>query len=162
MEHAGAQAAIAELFRRYAERQRLCWQVLQQLRPDLLHSLEPVQRPSRDYVGRTQIGTWHENGEWDYYLHGHGCRLTNRTTGEPLDWSEPDIGRVDHSHFTYWAAWLLTGEKSDTADAVRAYAAEHCGEDLKQCLFQALRQLADQGLLRYYPDSTNSFGIVIP
>jgi hypothetical protein len=43
--------------------------------------IEAIKRNAeRQYPQR---GTWGENDEWEYYLHGGGCLLTNKETGGP-------------------------------------------------------------------------------
>lgn len=39
----------------------------------------------QNYLGNIpQIGIWRD--EWEYFMHGRGCRLTHKTTKEPFEW----------------------------------------------------------------------------
>jgi hypothetical protein len=64
----------------------------------------------------SQSGIWrdHENNEWQYFLHGGGCRLTNRKTGEPIDWDCPDVNSYDKYKFLHHLEWQLSS--SERAD----------------------------------------------
>jgi hypothetical protein len=46
-------------------------------------------------------GVWidQENNQWDYYLHGAGCTLTNQKTGEPIEWDAPKLNSFDSFFF---------------------------------------------------------------
>ena len=64
----------------------------------------------------SQSGIWrdHENNEWQYFLHGGGCRLTNRKTGEPIDWDCPDVNSYDKYKFLHHLEWQLSyAERAD-------------------------------------------------
>ena len=64
----------------------------------------------------SQSGIWrvNENNEWEYFLHGGGCRLTNRKTGEPIDWDCPDVNSYDKYKFLHHLEWQLSS--SERAD----------------------------------------------
>jgi hypothetical protein len=64
----------------------------------------------------SQSGIWqdHENNEWQYFLHGGGCRLINRKTGEPIDWDCPDVNSYDKYKFLHHLEWQLSS--SERAD----------------------------------------------
>lgn len=57
-----------------------------------------------------QSGIWKDkNGkQWEYFLHGRGCALTNRETGEPLDWDVPNLHSFNLSRFFYYLTWLFS------------------------------------------------------
>jgi hypothetical protein len=71
--------------------------------------IEAIKRNAeRQYPQR---GTWGENDEWEYYLHGGGCLLTNKETGEPIDWDCPNLKSFDEFFFRTHLEWQL--EASD-------------------------------------------------
>ena len=64
----------------------------------------------------SQRGIWRddENNEWQYFLHGGGCRLTNMKTGEPIDWDCPDLNSYDKYKFLHHLEWQLSSpERAD-------------------------------------------------
>ena len=64
----------------------------------------------------SQSGIWRvdENNEWQYFLHGGGCRLTNMKTGEPIDWDCPDLNSYDKYKFLHHLEWQLSSpERAD-------------------------------------------------
>jgi hypothetical protein len=56
-----------------------------------------------------QTGTWpDENGEkWNYFMHGGGCRLSNLTTGEEIDWDCPNVKYFDIFKFSFHLKWQM-------------------------------------------------------
>ncbi len=57
-----------------------------------------------------QTGIWHdsEQNEWEYTLHGGGCRLVNTKTGEPINWDPPDVNSYDTFKFMYNLKWQIS------------------------------------------------------
>lgn len=53
-------------------------------------------------------GVWkdRDGNEWEYYLHGMGCRLTNIRTGEPIDW-ECNVPALEVWFFLQYLEWQL-------------------------------------------------------
>lgn len=153
------QAIVYDLARRYVERQRLCRLVLQEIRPDLISDDgPPLPRASREYAHRTQIGTWGDGGEWNYHIHGGGCRLINKQTQEPLDWWDPNITRFDAQSLAYWVAWLAqTNGDESAARTLQEFAGEFFQGDLRLCLLSILGELSTTSLVGYYPVDTNRY-----
>lgn len=58
----------------------------------------------------SSTGTWkdHNGYEWDYFLHGGGCRLTNTRTGESVDWDCPNVRSFDPFSFIRHLEWQLS------------------------------------------------------
>ncbi len=54
-------------------------------------------------------GIWidRDGDEWEYYLHGKGCLLTNKRTGEPIDW-ECNVPTLEIWFFLQYLEWQLT------------------------------------------------------
>ena len=57
--------------------------------------------------GYSQRGSWGENGEWEYYLHGKGCQLTHKKTWEQIDWNCPNRKTFDPFFFEAHLRWQL-------------------------------------------------------
>ena len=57
----------------------------------------------------SQRGTWGNDDKWEYFLHGGGCLLTNKETGEPINWDCPNIKSFDvfffHNHLKWQLKW---------------------------------------------------------
>lgn len=54
-------------------------------------------------------GVWvdRDGNEWEYFLHGKGCLLTNKHTGEPIDW-ECNVVGLSIWFFLRYLEWQLT------------------------------------------------------
>ena len=57
-----------------------------------------------------QRGIWHdsEQNEWEYYLHGGGCKLTNVETGEPINWDAPNVNSFTQMFFERHLLWQVS------------------------------------------------------
>lgn len=64
---------------------------------------------------KPQRGYWGENGEWKYFLHGGGCRLTHRQTGERIEWDAGDLNTFNVDWFVAYLQRLLF-QPSDAED----------------------------------------------
>ena len=62
--------------------------------------VEALQLPDR--------GVWmdRDGNEWEYYLHGKGCLLINKLTGEPIDWECNTVG-LSIWFFLQYLEWQL-------------------------------------------------------
>lgn len=56
-------------------------------------------------------GVW--KNEWDYKVHGIGCRLTHKSTKEPLEWDAPDLKAFRLDWFWRHLLWRCKFENSD-------------------------------------------------
>jgi hypothetical protein len=63
-----------------------------------------------------QSGIW--NGEWQYYFHGHGCRLTHIQTGEYFDWDASDPRHFYAREFAGHLKWRVEKQPNDPDIAV--------------------------------------------
>ena len=56
-----------------------------------------------------QTGNWEDKtGEtWSYFMHGGGCQLINKITGEVIDWDCPDTTRFDRFKFAFHLEWQI-------------------------------------------------------
>jgi len=57
-------------------------------------------------------GSWvdKDGNEWEYFLHGSGCLLTNIKTGEPLEWDVPQVESFDPYFFHDNLFWQFKSE----------------------------------------------------
>jgi len=104
--------ALVNLIFDYVQRQQLVVQAMVHFRPDLIRGLEidkilginleeEYKFFLEHYLGNDAIfnGIWRD--EWQYYLHGYGCKLTNLKTKEPLEW---DAGHPQ----SFYLGWFAT------------------------------------------------------
>ncbi len=155
------QAAIYRLIELYVQRQRLPFEVIRRFRPHLIDSSQPRSR-SKEYLSATQIGHWGEGGEWRYFLHGGGCRLTHTVTGEVIDWDAPDLNRFDPYWFVGWLTWFLKENAGDEGASITLKLVEVKEEEaFREKIFDVLEQLCQSGKLRSYPDRTNKYELIV-
>jgi len=152
----GIQSAVHSLASSFVQRQNFALAALSEIRPDLLD--ENRIRPTKEYIKSTQSGYWGEDKEWRYFIHGRGCRLIHRVTGEPIEWDGPEVQRFDPYWFLNWVVWLLTQEdKSEPIRTIKALCENLHDEDVKTLIFSVLDQLQQAGVLLCHPDRTNQY-----
>ncbi|MBN8594454.1 MAG: hypothetical protein J0M33_22040 [Anaerolineae bacterium] len=103
--------------RTYVERQEIANQALSQLRPDLLmlanaQGAEQIMngfalREAYEAIPFTGIWLDSDGKEWDYFIHGLGCRLINRISKEQIEWDAPDVTAFDIEWFINWVEWYV-------------------------------------------------------
>lgn len=107
---------VHNLVEHFLERQRIIIEAMCDLRPDLITSIGIDKllnldvsdnldnfRSRRKKGEISQRGIW--NTQWEYYLHGHGVRLENIFTGEPLDWDVGHPRSFDRYRFLVHLDW---------------------------------------------------------
>ena len=151
----GIQSAVHSLASSFVQRQNFALAALREIRPDLLD--ENRIRPTKEYIKSTQSGYWGEDKEWRYFIHGRGCRLIHRVTGEPIEWDAPEVQRFDPYWFVNWLDWLLAQEdRSEAIRIIETQCKEH-SEDVKTLVFNVLDQLQQAGVLLVHPGRTNLY-----
>jgi hypothetical protein len=113
--------ALRHLILHFIERQQIVIQAMIQFRPDLIRSFEidktlgieieaQYQYFLKNYLGNDDIfqGIW--NKDWRYRLHGHGCKLENINTNEPLEWDAGDPLAFDLNWFGTHLDWRIQRE----------------------------------------------------
>jgi hypothetical protein len=99
------QDAIYRLVQQFVERQMIVRDAIAELRPSYLGLKLPHGRPS--------IGFWGENNEWKYIVHGVGCKLVHRNTGEPIEWDTPHLEIFDRYWFVNWFVWIMNAQRDN-------------------------------------------------
>jgi hypothetical protein len=155
------QTAFLILVQRFAERQKLVFAVMEELRPDKLMFVRMHEQPERPteeeyrayleyakwFATMPQAGYWGKNNEWRYFFHGGGCRITHVVTGEPIDWEAPDVNRLDRFFFADYLKWVFRQNSPDPAAAtVQAAYANYDGK-VKHFAYSILEQLVRAGYL---------------
>lgn len=116
---------ILEIIPLYISRQHLVHRAIEELRPDLLMLADDVPKEKMiekhlqarevfaQYSHVPQSGIWEaEDGEWDYFIHGLGCRIINRISQEPIEWAAPNLSTFLPEWFINWAKWYLTSSET--------------------------------------------------
>ncbi len=135
MEMTAIQSAVYALVQRFVQRQTIVLDALRDLRPDLIMRVENRDNAEfwerwtqetwlafvKEHVRRS-TGEWGENNEWEYFLHGPGCRLTHKITKERLEWDLGSLRRFDKNWFLNYLLSLLDQNTNDEALAtIRAW-----------------------------------------
>jgi hypothetical protein len=183
--------ALLRLVTRFVSRQSLPREVLVEKRPDLLvlatalsqtERLVPVSgqsgqgaaipssadsttstsQPRASSVSGSSHGRWGPNGEWSFFIHGLGCVIRNRVTGEPIEWDGPNLSRFDQYWFHNWLEWAIAHDpdREDTS-IVAAHLRGNHGER-ERLVFGLLDELARAGALNTHPGTTNMYELVAP
>jgi hypothetical protein len=163
MNQASVQVVVLALLRRYAARQQLAADAMQQLRPDLwfqthqeewtaalLGELKALQAQA---AGIPQKGSWGEHDEWEYFFHGGGCRLVHTSTGEPIDWDAPNTHRFDTFWFLNYLQWVLAHEPANPALLTIQAELGQYHNSLREFTFGLLDQLQALGFLIHEQDN---------
>ncbi|MBZ0296044.1 MAG: hypothetical protein K8L99_26020 [Anaerolineae bacterium] len=102
---------VYELICLFVARQRLVFQALKELRPQILASTGAIDRqqpePRKSIFDIPQTGYWGVNQEWKYFIHGLGCKLVHVTTQEPIEWNAPNPKSFDKYWFINWLKWYV-------------------------------------------------------
>lgn len=146
---------------RFIERQQLVLEVLRDTWPHILiitgqegeRSTFLDALENRDST--PQSGFWGENQEWDYFIHGMGCRLRHVETGEPIEWDSPDLQRFDRFWFTDWLMWAITQSGVDGHSHILQTTLGHDKQSNQDIVLKSIHFLEAQGNLRIaeYPNS---------
>jgi hypothetical protein len=161
------QAKLFTLVERFVQRQHLVVEAIKEIRPDLLSEHiggETKPRPPKEYIRATQAGDWGKNKEWDYFIHGGGCRLIHKVTKEPIEWNAPDINKFDPYWFCNWVQWLLSQSTEDESEKEIVFTLESRlkSQDIKEMrkiVFELLNQLRDKGRLVHDPDRIDMYAL---
>lgn len=159
------QAAILAHVGKFVERQQLVLDAMRILRPDKVMRVEGKGRPeeisrlTQKYMRTSQVGRWQNSeGEWDYFLHGNGCRLTHVETAEIIQWDLGSLKCFDKHWFIDYLRWYIDTHDDDLARSVIAEydPKQRDTYDFKQAIQFVLKQLSELGYLseekrqRYY------------
>lgn len=102
----------------FVTRQAIVKKAMQELRPDLLlrydKSISTIEliEIAKAYLGTPFRGVWQDDNDWNYYIHGAGCRLTNMDTGEPLEWAAPNLDEFYDEWFLTWLNWYVENHEA--------------------------------------------------
>ena len=105
----------------YIERQKIVAQALTDLGFDINTDWDQNDKTTwketkawLDHAGQIpQTGIWidKDNNEWEYFIHGQGCRLINTRTREPIEWDAPNQARFTPDFFHENLFWQFKAEK---------------------------------------------------
>lgn len=103
------QTTVLSLAKKFAQRQSVVLEAMRDLRPDLTKDHERIETQEewiafkREIMKKPNPGYWGENSEWEYILHGPGCRLTHVYTGEVIEW---DFGELNSFNIDWFSKHL--------------------------------------------------------
>jgi hypothetical protein len=154
-----SETALHLLTQEYVNRQDLVRQIMFDVRPDILARFDKNVSPDHlyelaaQYLHYPQRGFWGTDTEWEYYFHGHGCRIVNTISQEPIEWDAPDIWQFDR----YWLLNYLQWKKAQNSISNQA---SHLldqfvldGSVSEELVFLALDELLKSGNVTL-PDAT--------
>lgn len=91
-------------------------------------------------------GFWGDKDEWEYFLHGNGCRLRNVNTGEPINWNCPNILAFDPYFFLHHLEWRIESRyREDELYHTRRWIEQH--SDGLQSIITLIKEMIDVGLI---------------
>lgn len=145
------QTAFHVLVERFVQRQSLVLDAMKELRPDLVQwaqgkiMMQEWIEAMQEGEQPAQKGYWGKEDEWEYFLHGLGCRLTHTVTQEPLEWDVGDLRTFDRFWFMHWLEWLLYQDTEiESVCVVKAWLETESrdkGKPLQEMIFTALEWL---------------------
>lgn len=122
------QLNILSLAKKFIQRQSIVLDAMRELRPDLVMRYydkigTPVQwaELKSKHAGIAQSGHWGKNSEWEYLLHGPGCRLTNIETSEVIEWDVGDLKKFNVDWFISYLQSLFKQEIDNDLLSIRSF-----------------------------------------
>ena len=165
MELSITQRAIYLSVKQFVLRQQIVQHAMLDIRPDLLEIAETGKLDSallvkvKHYMSVPQQGLWVGDPEWQYYIHGRGCKLINVITQEPLNWDPPDVLTFDKYWFIDYLRWL-GNSNTDTADFIDVIKEITALIEGEQQILQLIEELTTIGLLRIRnPENPNKITV---
>jgi hypothetical protein len=157
------QSAVIALIKRFVERHQLVRAAIGDLRPHFLLDrgstveavLEWAQMDAKCSHEILQGGYWGTDNEWEYFVHGGGCRLTHTVTRELIDWDAPNIHRFDKFWLVDYLQWLLQQQSNDNwLQILKTQFTEQSTSlprgihsELREFIFPILEELSQAGVL---------------
>lgn len=135
----------------YVRRQTVVLAAMRELRPDIVARSrgeldgQQVAALTRRYYRSPQVGKWGEQ-QWNYFVHGGGCRLNHVVTGEPIEWDAGDLRRFDRYWFLHHLVWSFEHDKDQDTAALQQ-AVEVSGQSVQDFIFTRLEELRQAGAL---------------
>lgn len=140
------QQAVYHCVHHFINRQAIVLQALYMLRPELAFWGRGMVTPGAKWSTRKKVqpsGKWQE---WEYYLHGRGCRLVHLETSERLEWDIGPLCRFDKSWFLRHLEWQASHQPdADTELIMLLMQTEPIS--LEKFIYAILEELAQQHLL---------------
>ena len=110
--------AVYQRVKYFVQRQEIVLRALRYLRPEFVlynRGMVSLAVAWPTFKRVEQVGIW---GEWHYFLHGRGCRLTHMDTGERLEWDLGSLLRFDKSWFVNHLEWQATHQPNTEVDLI--------------------------------------------
>ena len=138
---------------KYIYRQKIVLSAMRDIRPDLVMRTRGEGIPkdhkkiTRDYIRSSQLGFWGKENEWEYFIHGIGCRLKHIKTQEPIDWDSGDLRRFDLSWFISHLEWSIIHESENKDVSVIKDYLDQSGGSLQDVIKSQIEILRSRGIL---------------
>lgn len=160
------QKAVHTLSKEFVERQQIVKSALMELRPDFFVQPGQVyQRPTKEQLKGKFTGKWGVNQEWEYKVHGRGCRLIHIDTLEPIEWDSPEVNRFDPSWFIQWLEWAITclpsqpPKRQEDLKVLQKFCST-TNTPLDKVVNNALNSMVSQGILKDDKQRTNRYTLL--
>jgi len=134
----------------YMERQKIVAQALTDLGFDInTHwdqndewTWEEIEKWDAHAYKIPQKGIWidSDNNEWEYFVHGRGCKLINIKTREPIEWDAPKLDTFTPDFFHDNLFWQFKAEnRYDKVGFMRVW--------VNRAVDGLIKELVDEGKL---------------
>jgi hypothetical protein len=139
--------------KKFVQRQTIVLAAMRDIRPDLVMRARDEGSPkeraefTQRYAHSQQSGFWGKADEWEYFVHGIGCRLRHRITREPIQWDAGDLRRFDRNWFLDHLEWSLSQKPDDEDILVIKVLLAETSESLRDFVFSRLEKLRHAGIL---------------
>ena len=146
---------LLNLIKIFLRRQELVYQVIGDIRPWVLDADKKYQL-TKEEAKKTAQGHWKIN-EWQFKMHGPGCKIINTTTKEPINWDPPNLYCFDLYFFLEWLEWC--GQQKETETLTKIYC-EDLSENNGNVLLEKLDHFVSIGLLKKNPDCFTKYTLM--
>lgn len=160
------QSAVFNLAKKFVKRQDVVLAALNDLRPDIvmramnIGSSKARAEARLKYYRTSPTGDW--NG-WEYFVHGEGCRLTHKQTGERIEWDAGNLNKFDKTWFVNHLEWLLMQNSADKDIQIVNSSFQltaRTTQALQEIIFPVLVQLSEKGFLSRSESNTHYVVVV--
>ena len=117
------QREVYLLLKQFVARQQIPFQMMRKHRRDFDFSQYlPI---GDEYIEVKPLGAWEQDDEWDYFLHGAGCKVTHKISGEVIQWDARALNHFDVRWFVEWLVWRIKNQPDDSSALIRNVLTEN-------------------------------------
>ncbi len=140
------QQKMIEYIKLFLNRKQLVIQALLDIAPGILTSTGLIKRedvPRKPRTRKSDVGSWGENEEWEYFRHGLGCLLIHTVTKERIEWDASNESTFDRYWFSNWLYWYSRNDIQGKTEAI----ADLPKDAFRNYVFELITQLLKNGIL---------------